>query len=772
MQKDQFCQLVNSALPLGQMPERVAFSMFKGVRSKEPFKVTNAPWTKLAAVITAPKNRKILSDKLAADLAVFAESNGSRGNDNVVAVSAICWDFDVNGSIEGITNILRRLGTAGIVYNTHSHTDANPKGRAIVPYVAPISGEEHRAIAAYFARTLGTDSQCIDPGRGFFLPSSPDAESAARAGAVVVEGLALDGKVLAAQLHATIGSPVTPAGRPARKKLNVDLEYQPDYPKPAFRDVANGCPQMRQFAETGFAGKNYGVWCSAVNVTKYTQEGEDLAHELSAKAPEYSEKATQQKLDTMHADGPPHCSTFAQNNPDGCAGCKFAGKITTPLQAAYRQIDPAPEIESQNGKWVLWLLARYFVAPIKGAVYIFPRESADVIGDGMTREAFALLHDNKRLPDGKRATDAFLRHPDRPEFDRIEFNPRGDTPTNVYNVWCGWQVVAELNNPADRCRLIVEHIRDVWCGGNSEQFDYVMNWAALFFQRPWEIPRTALVLKSDEGTGKSIIVEILLRASGRHGFTTAQKDQVLGKFNGHLAQCVLAVLEEALFAGDPQAANAIKPLITNTTIGVEAKHKPAYTAQNYLHFILLTNNDWAVPAAAGARRYAVLDVSAHRKGDRDYFGALVHEIENGGREAFMGLLMQRQISEFNPDNIPITAALKAQKYATLRVRDSVAAWWAAQLEQGGISTGGGITSEWPEEVSRTELANSYATDAGRNAMRWPDAAKRFAALLPVGFRKIDTQRGHSRFYGYRLPELADCRQQFERATGVTLDVEA
>jgi hypothetical protein len=98
---------------------------------------------------------------------------------------------------------------------------------------------------------------------------------------------------------------------------------------------------------------------------------------------------------------------------------------------------------------------------------------------------------------------------------------------------------------------------------------------ALLVQKPWVKPEVALVLKSREGTGKTIIAQMLLKIFGPHGFTTAQKERVAGRFSGHLFDKVLVVLEEAFFAGDPAAVTTAKALITNPTFGYEAKGKDA-----------------------------------------------------------------------------------------------------------------------------------------------------------------------------------------------------
>jgi hypothetical protein len=47
--------------------------------------------------------------------------------------------------------------------------------------------------------------------------------------------------------------------------------------------------------------------------------------------------------------------------------------------------------------------------------------------------------------------------------------------------------------------------------------------------------------------------------------------------------------------------------------------------------------------------------------DGDYFGAIAREMNNGGREALLDLLLNRDLSEFDVRKVPHTAALAEQK---------------------------------------------------------------------------------------------------------------
>jgi len=291
---------------------------------------------------------------------------------------------------------------------------------------------------------------------------------------------------------------------------------------------------------------------------------------------------------------------------------------------------------------------------------------------------------------------------------------------------------------------------------------------ALLVQKPWMKPEVALVLRSKEGAGKTIIVQMLLDFFGVHGFTAAQKDQVAGRFNGHLFDKVLVVLEEAFFAGDPAAVAATKALVTNTTLGYEAKGKDAFSAPNYAHVISLTNNEWAVPAGIDARRWMVLDVSEARKGDHSYFTALADEIKNGGAEAFLDRLLNTDLSGWNPRALPKSDALHGQQRETLMRNDPVAGFLLHVLAEGAFTVKDGAV-DWEHEISVAELQESYerATTRARNAPSFDVASKRMRKLLPEGaLTKVRKSINRDRSCYYRLPDLQVARQHFQSKTGV------
>lgn len=413
-------------------------------------------------------------------------------------------------------------------------------------------------------------------------------------------------------------------------------------------------------------------------------------------------------------------------------------------------------------------LDRYFVATAGKKTWIFDRTAPDVIGSALNVKSFTELHAN-RFHGGNPVVSAFMKSPKRVTYaGGVVFNPQGVERPTEFNVWQGFAVKPKVGG----YRRVLRHIRDVLCSSNSKQFKYLVRWMALLVQQPWVKPEVAIVLRSVEGTGKSIIAGMLTDIFGLHGFTASQSNQVVGQFNGHLYDKVMVVLEEAFFAGDPRSESQAKVLITNRTMAYEWKFMGAESRLSYHHVWLLTNRDWAVPVGADSRRYAVLDVSAHRKGDYPYFKVLADEIEHGGLAAFLSFLLRVNLSGYNPRQLPNTKTMASQKAETLRHTCSEQAWWLEALVAGEMPLADGGATPFGHPIPGSELQAAYEHFAKgmRNAKRWPRAVQDLRKVMPVaGLVKRRPSNGGMRYHEYVLPDLAAARAAFCAATGVEID---
>lgn len=74
------------------------------------------------------------------------------------------------------------------------------------------------------------------------------------------------------------------------------------------------------------------TWYANLGVIALCRNADQVAQEWSSGHRDYSRKGTADKLERAKEFAPTTCSKFAEVNPDGCKGCPYAGKITSPIQ--------------------------------------------------------------------------------------------------------------------------------------------------------------------------------------------------------------------------------------------------------------------------------------------------------------------------------------------------------------------------------------------------------------------------------------------------------
>lgn len=247
-------------------------------------------------------------------------------------------------------------------------------------------------------------------------------------------------------------------------------------------------------------------------------------------------------------------------------------------------------------------------------------------------------------------------HAGRHVYRRITFTSQS-IPDDTLNLYRGLGVTPK---PGE-CGKIIQHVREVICSGNEADTDAMLKLKAWQIQNIGKPSRIIVVLKSErQQAGKGVVLgEIMTKIYGPSGCAPAATDQILGRFNSAIRGRAFVFLDEVLFAGDRKAADGIKAMSTATTTGIEEKGLPIVQCPIGVNLWLASNHENAAHIEEHDARYWALDVSPHRIGDAAYFTALVHEIENGGREAFAHYLLNMDVSEFVPSrDVPKDNAAK------------------------------------------------------------------------------------------------------------------
>lgn len=112
--------------------------------------------------------------------------------------------------------------------------------------------------------------------------------------------------------------------------------------------VASLCQQVHVFKETG--GVSEPQWYAALQVVAFAENGDKHVHDWSAKYPSYSFDETETKLNQVKSFGPTTCAKLDDVHPEGCRGCKYKGKITSPIQLGIEVKEAkAPVVAIQHG---------------------------------------------------------------------------------------------------------------------------------------------------------------------------------------------------------------------------------------------------------------------------------------------------------------------------------------------------------------------------------------------------------------------------------------
>lgn len=156
--------------------------------------------------------------------------------------------------------------------------------------------------------------------------------------------------------------------------------------------------------------------------------------------------------------------------------------------------------------------------------------------------------------------------------------------------------------------LVKKHIKFI-CG-NSKNALILTEWIAHQIQFPGKQILWSPVIQSVQGTGKSFFGELLRCCLGDRNVGTVSPTQVVSDFNGWATGVSVNVLEELRVKGHNRhdAANALKPLITDRMIQINDKGVKQFMAYNTTNYLCFTNYKDSIPLDSEDRRWWVIFV--------------------------------------------------------------------------------------------------------------------------------------------------------------------
>jgi hypothetical protein len=381
------------------------------------------------------------------------------------------------------------------------------------------------------------------------------------------------------------------------------------------------------------------------------------------------------------------------------------------------------------------------------------------------KESFLLRYSNRKVlvdfPGGGSSHVGlghwWLGHGDRTQYRGVIFAPAGPKVVEgCLNLWQDWGVLAQPG----RWPRIEEHIRLV--GG--EHWEYLLRWIAWSFQHPAEQAEVALVLIGAKGVGKGTLAKVLQRVFGAHAFQVTSREEVIGKFNGHLEDCVLLVADEAYWGGDKRCVGRLQGMITEARLPIERKGYDLIEVKNMLHIIMLAEPGWVIPAGQYERRYAAFDVSSAQRGNRTYFSALNSEIDGDGPAAMLWDLLRMPLGDWHPRMIPDGllqgAALRRQQGLTLPPLEQ---WYLSLLHRGILP--GALPNRANTTYTRSLMEDAKLNGGARLRYDLTDVTLRNFLTDPEKIGATCRKHRSALGNGWAFPPLSEARQAWEKIWG-------
>jgi hypothetical protein len=358
----------------------------------------------------------------------------------------------------------------------------------------------------------------------------------------------------------------------------------------------------------------------------------------------------------------------------------------------------------------------------------------------------------------------WITSPLRRQYDGIVFAPGQDIP-GFYNLFRGLAVKPAKGDWS----LMRHHNQEVIATGNEEVCKYLLAWMGRLVQDPGgERPGTSVVMRGPQGAGKGCFASQYGEIFGSHFLHITNPTHLVHRFNQHLKDALLVFVDEGIWAGDKTAEGILKGMVTEKYFMCEPKGKDAFPVKNHVHLIIASNSQWVVPAGLEERRFMVLDVSDKYIQDKEYFEAIFHQMDQGGREAMLYDLLEMDISGVDLRTIPRTGALLDQISYTMSTAHK---FWFERLRAGTLLD---HHREWEVYIITEALHQAYLEFADACGERYrlinSQFSKELRRLCPDMKRKHLTINAKQTWV-LTVPDLETCRQQFEKIVKVKVNWE-
>lgn len=332
----------------------------------------------------------------------------------------------------------------------------------------------------------------------------------------------------------------------------------------------------------------------------------------------------------------------------------------------------------------------------------------------------------------------WLKDANKRLYENIDFLPPPClVPPETYNLWKGFPIEKVKLYPYEKTELepFFSLVR-LMANNDEKAFNYLLDWNADIIQNAGRKTGIAVVIKGQQGIGKNTYACIQKKLFSQDYYvdTADPKEDIFGSYNNLTTNKLLINFNETE-SKDTFANNSkIKDMITEPTENVREKYLKSIVVKSFVRLQFLSNNNIVVKLEDGDRRFVILEASAQRKGDTEYWSNINQWMNDDFNiRKLFDFLSKRDISNVKWEkDRPITEAynetMDACKCIELKFLDDLLHDWGKEPEL-----------KLPNKTIADKIKKDYNLPSEYNMKCFTQTTKRLE--IPIDPYKCDKFRG-------------------------------
>jgi len=285
-------------------------------------------------------------------------------------------------------------------------------------------------------------------------------------------------------------------------------------------------------------------------------------------------------------------------------------------------------------------------------------------GETLSCDAIKMLY-NREYPGGKKSLTADkalleLLEPETGYADGFGWNPSSwvrparealiytDNGRRLINTWSGFALTPM---PGD-VSLWLDHADYLF--PNPREREVVLDYLAFLCQQPMRKPAYFLCHRGSHRIGKDLFYRPVIEALGHKAAREVTIDQLLNGWGNYVLGLKLVIVTEVDKMQDKKVTNALKTWVAPTAGGirqVNLKGGRIVEQRDAMGGVMMSNKRHCIAIEPGDKRYFVTDSWIEPR-EADYYKEIDTWLNHGGAGAVLDYLLNRDLGEFNPMQLP------------------------------------------------------------------------------------------------------------------------